>query len=73
MLTIQLEFRLDNRDALETHIDTAVFIGNIGDDLEADPQTAEARQAEAQQAQIKNLLRAARVEDRHQRVVKRHF
>ena len=68
-LPVQLEFGFDDVDAVEADFDAAVFIGDIGDDFEADPQAAEARQGEAKQAEVEDLLRAARIEDRHQRIV----
>ena len=64
-LPIQPVIGLEDLDAIQTNFDAAVFISHIGDDLEAHPKPAEARHGIAEQAEIQDLLGAARIEDGH--------
>ncbi len=68
-LAVQLHHRDDRAHPLRVHLRGADLVGHVGDDLEPDPEPRRAREHEAVQPQVQDLLHVARVEGRHERVV----
>ncbi len=70
-LAVQLDHRDDRVHPLRIHLGGARLVRHVGDDLGAHPEAGRAREHEAVQAEIQDLLHVARVERGHQRVVER--
>src|SRR5207245_3478134 len=66
---VVLEAGVGDRDAIGRDLGGADFIGDVGDDLEADPEPAVARELEAEPPEVQALLGGPREEDREERVV----
>jgi hypothetical protein len=58
-------------DAIEPDLDGAGLVGDIGHDLHGRPQAGDAREHEAVEAQVQDLLHIAGVERGHERVRQR--
>ena len=59
---VQLDGRDDGRDALRVDLGGARLVGDVGDDLDADPEPGDAREHEAVQAEVEDLLHVAGVD-----------
>ncbi len=66
---VQLDRGDDGRDAIRRDLGGARLIRDVRDDLDADPEPGNAREHEAVQPQVEDVLNIAREEGRHQRVV----
>ena len=70
-LAVQLDHRDDRAHPLRIHLGGARLVRHVRDDLDAHPEPGRAREHEAVQTQIEDLLHVARVDGGHQRVVER--
>src|SRR5439155_10922949 len=66
---VVLEAWVGGQDAIGRDVGGADFIGDVGDDLDADPEPAVARELEAEPPEVQDLLDGPREEDREERVV----
>ena len=67
------EAGIGHDDPVRRHLGGADLVGHVRDDLEADPEAGVARELEAEPAEVEDLLHAARIEHREERVVERHL
>ena len=67
-LAVELDGRNDGAHAIRIHLRRARLVRHVGDDLHRHPEPGDAREHEAVQAHVQDLLHVARVDRRDQRV-----
>jgi hypothetical protein len=70
---VEQEARLRQRDAIRRDLGRADLVRHVRHDLEADPETAVARQLEAEATEVEDLLDVAGKQRRKEGIVERDF
>ena len=72
-LPVPRHLRIDGRDAVAVDQDPPGAVGDVGDDLQRDPQPAGTGHRHGVHAQVEHVLWVSRVQDRHPEVGQQQF